>query len=132
MGNPSLMADLEGAMASRSGEQRHETLRKVTDLFVGNAPSYSDEQVAVFDSVIGRLAENTDMAARAELSGRLAAVNNAPVNVVGRLAADDAIEVAAPVLTQSKRLTDTQLAALAAAKGRRHMLAIAGRQDLGE
>jgi uncharacterized protein (DUF2336 family) len=132
IGRPSLIAELEDAMASRSEDKRTETLRKVTDLFVGGAASYSEQQVALFDNVIGRLAEGTDVPAKAELSERLAAIENAPVNVVQALAEDDAIDVAGPVLAHSTRISEAQLAALAATKGRKHMLAIAGRRELGE
>jgi uncharacterized protein (DUF2336 family) len=131
MGDPALIADIEDTLASRSTAGRGETLRKVTDLFVNGAETYNAQQVALFDDVIGRLADVTDQAAKVELSERLAGVGNAPANVVGRLAADDAIEVARPVLAQSRRLTEQQLADLAATKGRGHMLAIAGRPTLG-
>jgi uncharacterized protein (DUF2336 family) len=131
-GDPSLLAELEGAMKSRSASGRGETLRRVTDLFVGGASRFNDQQVALFDDVIGRLADATDTTAKAELSERLSAVDNAPVNVVHQLAADDSIEVASPVLTNSKRLDETKLADIAASKGRRHMMAIASRRVLGE
>ncbi|HMK80142.1 MAG TPA: DUF2336 domain-containing protein [Xanthobacteraceae bacterium] len=127
-----LAADIEAAVASHSSERRNETLRKVTDLFVGNAPQYKEEQVALFDSVLGGLAKETDVSTRAELSQRLAAIDNAPINIVASLAADDAIEVAKPILTGSRRLNDAQLAALAAAKSQDHMQAIAARRSLSE
>jgi len=66
-----MMSDLESAVASHSAERRNERLRKVTDLFVGGASQYSEEQVALFDGVIGRLAQDADVAARTELSARL-------------------------------------------------------------
>jgi len=131
-GKPSLIAELEDAMASRSDGKRTETLQKVTDLFVNNAPNYGEEQVALFDNVLGRLAEGSDVPARAELSARLASVENAPIIIVQALAADDVIDVAGPVLKNSNRLNEAQLAELAATKGKRHLLAIAGRQDLSE
>ena len=131
-GDNSLMVEVEGAIATRSGAGCNETLRKVTDLFVDSAAKFNDQQVALFDDVIGRLAESSDTTAKAELSERLAAVDNAPVNTVHRLAADDAFDVARPVLASSNRLDETRLAELAATKGRRHMLAIAGRRQLGE
>jgi uncharacterized protein (DUF2336 family) len=132
IGNASLIAELDGVMASRRDPRRHDTLRKVTDLFVASAPSYSEEQVAVFDNVIGRLAVDTDVAAKAELAERLAPIENAPPNTVRRLADDDAIDVAGPVLAQSKRLNEAHLIDLAATRGQRHMLAIANRRPLGE
>lgn len=132
MGASPLLEEIQGAIASRSASGRGETLRKVTDLFVGGADNFNEQQVALFDDVIGSLAESTDTTAKAELSGRLATIANAPIKTLDRLAADDAIEVARPVLTNSSRLSDTHLAELAATKGRGHMMAIAGRRRIGE
>lgn len=132
MGDPSLLVEIEGAIAARSASGRGETLRRVTDLFVDSADRFNEQQVALFGDVIGRLAESTDNGAKAELSERLAAIDNAPANVVGRLAADESINVAGPVLARSNRLSESHLADLAATKGRGHMLAIAGRRTLGE
>jgi hypothetical protein len=131
-GNPSLISELEDAMASSSDNRRNETLRQVTDLFLGGAPKYSEPQVAVFDDVIGRLAKDADVSTKAELSQKLATIENAPINTVRTLAADDTIDVAGPVLANSNRLSDSQLADLAASKGQHHMLAIARRRDIGE
>ena len=125
------MSDLENAVASHSAERRNETLRKVTDLFAGRAAQFSEEQVALFDGVIDRLAQDADVAARTELSARLAAIDNAPVATIERLANDDAIAVAGPILKGSARLSDAQLAALAATRGQGHLQAIAGRRGLG-
>jgi uncharacterized protein (DUF2336 family) len=130
--NTSLIGDLERAMATRSGQRRSETLRKVTDLFVENAPGYGSDHISLFDDVMGRLIEDSDVAAKAELSERLAAIDNAPPKLIDRLAADDMIDVAAPVLASSNRLSERQLAALAATKSRRHMMAIAGRRHLSD
>lgn len=132
MGDPAFLVEVEDAIATRSASGRGETLRKVTDLFVGGAERLNEQQVAVFDDVLVRIVELTDTAAKAELSERLSTIANAPVNVVDRLANDDSIEVAQPVLANSNRVSEARLAELAATKGRRHMLAIAGRQQLGE
>jgi uncharacterized protein (DUF2336 family) len=74
---------------------------------------YSDQQVAVFDAVIGRLIKGVDRAALAELSSRLASVTNAPVNVVGSLARHFDISICGPVLEQAKALPDKDLAEIA-------------------
>ena len=52
----SLIKDLEEAMACASAERRTETLSRVTDLFIAAAGQYSDDQIALFDDVIGKLA----------------------------------------------------------------------------
>ena len=126
-----MMSDLESAVASHSAERRNERLRKVTDLFVGGASQYSDEQVALFDGVIGRLAQDADVAARTELSARLAPIDNAPVATIEHLANDDTIAVAGPMLKGSARLGNAQLTALASTRSQGHLQTIAGRRDLG-
>jgi uncharacterized protein (DUF2336 family) len=132
MVDSSLLVEVEGAISSRSVSRRGDTLRKVTDLFVGGAECFNDQQVALFDDVLGRLADSTDTTAKAELSERLSTVANAPVKLVDRLAGDEAFEVAQPVLANSTRVSDAILADIAASKGRRHMLAIAGRRQVNE
>jgi uncharacterized protein (DUF2336 family) len=131
MNSPSMMSDLQNAVASHSAERRSDNLRKVTDLFVGGAPKYSEEQVALFDGVIGQLAKDADVSARTELSARLAPISNAPLATIERLANDDSVAVAGPILKDSARLSEAQLTKLASTKGQGHLQAIAGRRDIG-
>lgn len=126
-----LLRDLETTMARGSGDDRAQILSRVTDLFVATAASMGDDQISVFDVVIGRLARAIEIRARIELSERLAVIPNAPGGVVRQLALDE-IAVARPVLIHSPMLTDQDLVAISAAKGRDHMLAITERPDLGE
>jgi uncharacterized protein (DUF2336 family) len=126
----SLISDLEEAISSGPQSRRLETLRRVTDLFLNGARVYSEDQVAVFDDVIGRLAADIEARARAELSSRLASVPNAPINVVKMLAADDLVTVAAPMLSLSVRLADEDLIATAKTKGQPYLLAISTRPSL--
>jgi uncharacterized protein (DUF2336 family) len=128
----SLISELEDAIARGSSEKRIETLRRVTDLFLLNSDSFSEPQVGLFDDVIGKLAAEIETKARVELSNRLAPVANAPVNVVRDLAHDDEIDVAAPVLTQSPRLTETDIVGIAKEKSQDHLLAISARPQIGE
>jgi uncharacterized protein (DUF2336 family) len=128
----SLITELEDAISSGSADRRIDTLRRVCDLFETGASMYSDEQVELFDDVIGRLAASIEAKVRAELSNRLAPIANAPANVVKALATDDLIEVAGPVLTQCARLDDEDLIRTARIKGQPHLLAIAQRTSLNE
>ena len=73
----------------------------MTDLFVIGANQYSEEQIALFDDVIARLAGEIEGWARADLANRLATVPSAPLGVIKDLAGDDIIDIAAPVLSQS-------------------------------
>lgn len=126
-----LLRDLETTMLRGSTDDREQILSRLTDLFVSTAEGMDEAQVGIFDVVIGRLSRAIELKARIELSERLAPVANAPTAVVRQLALDE-IAVARPVLVGSKRLTDQDLVAISAAKGRDHMLAITERSDLGE
>ncbi|KRE06333.1 hypothetical protein ASE63_24175 [Bosea sp. Root381] len=125
------MRDLEATMLRGSVYDRAQIVSRLTDLFLSAAPAMDEDQVGIFDVVIGRLSRAIELRARIELSERLAPVPNAPTGVVRQLALDE-IAVARPVLVGSARLTDQDLVAISAAKGRDHMLAITERQDLGE
>lgn len=126
-----LLRDLEASMERGSSEERAVILKRLTDLFLSTAVGMPEDQVSVFDVVIGRLARAIESRARIELSERIAPLANAPVGVVRQLALDD-VAVARPVLVFSPRLSDHDLVAIAAAKGSDHMLAITERPDLGE
>ena len=128
----SLLGELEDAIQGGSRENRIDTLRRVTDLFLESADKFSEEQIGVFDDVLGHLINRIETKARVELAKRLAPVDQAPNDVIQRLARDEEITVAGPVLTQSKRLTTNDLIEIAEGKGQAHLLAIAGRETLEE
>ena len=128
----SLITELERAIHSGSHERSEETLRRVTDLFLAGADRFSEDQVLLFEDVLGFLIQRIETRARAELSTRLALVDNAPIRVVQRLAQDDGIAVAEPVLTRSARLTGDDLIQIARTKSQGHLLAISGRRQLDE
>ncbi len=126
------ISELDQALEHRSGSQRFTMLRRVTDLFLAGASSYSKSHVAVFDDVMTRLIEQIEREALIELSQRLAPIDNAPVNVIGRLSRDDDISVSGPVLEQSNVLTDRDLVEIARSKSQDHLSAIAGRKTISE
>jgi uncharacterized protein (DUF2336 family) len=126
----SLIADLEDAIQSGSKDRRVETLRRITDLFVADADRLSDQQIDVFDDVLGHLIKRIEGKALAELSRRLGPINNAPIEVVRQLARDDNITVAEPILTSSMRLSDGDLIDIASSKTQAHLLAISARQQI--
>jgi len=128
----SLIAELERATHSGSSERCAETMRRVTDLFLTGAERYSEDQVLLFEHVLEFLVIRIEDRAREELATRLALVDNAPIRVIQRLAQDDAIAVAAPVLSQSARLTGSDLIQIARTKSQAHLVAISGRKHLDE
>ncbi|MEX0842466.1 MAG: DUF2336 domain-containing protein, partial [Xanthobacteraceae bacterium] len=128
----SLIPELEEILQRGSREKRTETLKRITNLFVDGAPTYNEEHVRLFDDVFGLLIAEIEAKARAELSQQLAPVENAPVTVVRKLALDDDIAVAGPVLSHSARLDELALVNIAKSKGQAHLLAISERGEIGE
>jgi uncharacterized protein (DUF2336 family) len=129
-----LIKELDSALGRTTAAWRVKTLRRVMDLFLVDAECYTDDQVAVFDDVIGRLIEKIDRRMLVELSNRLAPVENAPVKVVGTLARYSDLQIAGPLLERSCVLTDADLAEIAE-KGRRDpalLSAIFARPQLSE
>jgi uncharacterized protein (DUF2336 family) len=125
-----LLDELQTSLAHGTVARRVETLRRVTDLFLNNVIYYSDGQLAVFDDVFECLVSHMESSAKTILAERLAPVDNAPPRIVRTLAFDDLIEVAAPILSQSRRLDDQALIENASTKSQRHLLAISSRKTL--
>jgi uncharacterized protein (DUF2336 family) len=120
--------DLEEAVARGTPESRARALWHTTDLMI--AGHFSEDEVWTFGEVVSRLAEEIEVAARAQLSRRLASFDQAPANIIHKLAFDDAIEVAGPVLRESKQLETYALVANACTKSQAHMLSISKRDTL--
>src|SRR4051794_17974545 len=127
-GRQELIVDIEDAIAQRSMEDRVASLHYVTSLFVDQAARYSEEQVALFDDVLSRLAAEIESSARAKLARTLAPIANAPRAIIRNLAFDDEIAVASPVLSQSERLDEADLIENARSKSQAHLLAISHRK----
>lgn len=127
-----LLDELQATLAHGSVARRVETLRKVTDLFLSGGLAYSDEQLAVFDDVLGCLIDRIEARARVMLAERLAPVAGAPPRLMRTLAFDDLIEVAAPVLAQSELLDDAMLVENARTKSQQHLMAISTRKVLSD
>ena len=128
----SLIAELEDVIQYGSPARRVQALQRITTLFLHGASQFNEDHVRLFDDVLSRLIEEIESKARAELSYRLAPVDNAPTGVVRKLATDDDISVAGPVLQQSARLGETDLVDIANTKSQAHLLAISGRAGIAE
>ncbi|SFP07309.1 Uncharacterized conserved protein, DUF2336 family [Bradyrhizobium sp. Ghvi] len=127
-----LLEELQTALAHGTVARRVETLRRITDLFVGNAVDYSDDHIRVFDDVFQCLIEQIETSAKVLLADRLAPINTAPPQIIRTLARDDVIEVAGPVLSRSERLEEMTLIEIARNKSQAHLKAISLRRVLSE
>jgi uncharacterized protein (DUF2336 family) len=128
----SLIDELQNAVSSGDTCRRLNMLERVSDLFMAGSRHYSDEQLALFDDVFVQLTAEIEVKARAKLSRLLAHTDRTVPKVIRSLAFDDAIEVAAPVLSHSPQLSDEDLVENASIKSQDHLLAIAQRIRLGE
>src|SRR4030088_2832280 len=137
----SIVDDIKTIINIGSAEKRLATAKRVTNLFLSSAGSYNSEQIDLFDDVLERLVKTieiraiADVSARialAEMSAQLAPVAQPPPAVIRRLARNDEIAVAGPVLTESARLSPEDLIEIAETKSEQHLLAISGRWWLKE
>lgn len=126
------LLEIESAIDRSAPERRAEILGRVMDLFMLGSNRYSEAEMAVFDTIIVKLAATIEASARVLLALRLAKASNAPIGAVRLLAFDDDIDVAGPVLTHSDRLDDATLVENADSKSQSHLLAIAQRVRLSE
>ena len=114
-----------------SSERRRELLRGVTDLFF-SSEEVRGEEMELFDDVLSQLAGEMEEAVRLELSHRMAQSSAPPRGLLRDLARDTSIEVARPVLENSRALTDDDLLSVARTRGQDHLRAISQRPTVSE
>jgi len=125
-----VLREIQAAIAGGSVSDHGALLRHVTDLFIVGSSEHSEGELSLFDVVFNQLVVEIEISARAFLAARLAPVQSAPANIVRRLAFDDEVDVAGPILTQSERLDDATLIENASKKGQEHLFAISRRKSL--
>lgn len=128
----SKLHDLIEMAREPSSERRRELLRGVTDLFLSGEEIRGGDEIALFDDVMTALAGEMEEAVRAELSQRMAQVETAPVRLLRDLARDASIEVAGPVLENSRALSDEDLLSVAKTHGQDHLRLISQRSRVSE
>jgi uncharacterized protein (DUF2336 family) len=128
----SLIDELETAISQKNIGSRADILRQITDLFVVGSEYFDQEQMTLFDDVMGRLVNEIEHSARVTFGETIAGIVNSPPAVTRTLALDDSIDVAGPVLRRSECLDDETLIAGAKTKGQDHLLAISQRKRLSE
>ena len=124
--------ELDDLIERGSPGRRATTLERMTAFFLDGASRFNDDHVRLFDLVFSRLIGEIETTARTELSRRLAPVGKAPIETVRRLAHDDDIAVAGPLLERVDRLSDADLADIAESKGQAHLLAICARARIAQ
>ena len=110
---------------------RQTLVETVSDLFFANEGVLSDRERALMTDILRQLIHDVEMSVRKALSERFSAQDGAPHDLVLALANDD-IEVAHPILTDSQILQDIDLIEIIHHRTLEHQLAIAIRKNLNE
>jgi uncharacterized protein (DUF2336 family) len=128
----SLVSEVQDAVTSASTERHIRALTRMTDLFLAGSAGYSKRQVELFGEVFKVLVEVIELKIRVSLSQRFAADPNTPPALARAFAASDAAAVAAPMLTHSPALTESDLIVSARSQSQDHLYAIAQRRAVSE
>jgi hypothetical protein len=124
--------ELTRIAAERSPEKRLELLHKVTDLYFEGVGNHTTSESYLFNEIMERIVEAFSRDMKREVATSLAILPEFPTNIVRKLADDEDVEVARPVLRNALSLTDDDLVRLAQRGSQAHLNAIAGRATLPE
>jgi uncharacterized protein (DUF2336 family) len=127
-----LIDEIQNTAVSGSTKKQLSALTRITDLFVTGSPRYSAQQIELFDEVFKSLVAVIELKTRVKLARHLAINPNAPARLVRVFAFDDAVDVAAPVLSQSTALSEADLVVSASTQSQGHLFAIAQRSTISE
>ena len=126
----SLIPGLDDIVRHGAPERRNEAARRIADLFFEGASTLRPGHIDLFDGLLIDLVPHTGMHARVGLAERLSRLARGPRVLIGRLARDNEIMVAGPLLRRSPVLDDGALLEIANAKGQGHLLAMSERARL--
>ena len=115
----------------KSVESRRALTATIGDLFDKQDEVLSERERALMTDILRKLIHDCEKAVRRDLSERLSDVPNPPHELIVSLANDE-IEVAEPILKQSKMLRDAELIGVIRHRTQQHQLAIAMRRSLSE
>jgi uncharacterized protein (DUF2336 family) len=126
----SLIPGLDEIVKRGDPKRLAETARRIADLYFEGAARYRVNHVELFDGILSDLVPHTEPAARVALAERLSLLANAPRGLVGKLAREDEVAIAGPLLRRSPVIDDAALIEIARFKGQGHLLAMSERTTL--
>src|ERR1700761_5825271 len=125
-----LIPGLDEIVRNGDPQRRAEAARSISDLFFQDAATLRPRHVDLFDEILIDLVPHAELVTRAELAERFSLLDNAPRVLVGRLARENEILVAGPILRRSPVLDEEALLDIARVKGQSHLLAMSERPKL--
>jgi uncharacterized protein (DUF2336 family) len=126
----SLIPGLDEIVRGDDPKRRAEAARQISELFLQGAANFRPDHVDFFDGVLIDLVPHSELGLRAELAERFSLLANAPRGLVGRLAREDELSVAGPLLRRSPVIEEKLLIEIARLKSQGHLLAMAERSAL--
>ena len=126
----SLIPGLDEIVKRGDPKRLAEAASRIAELFLQDSAKLQPSHVALFDELLIDLVPFTETIARAGLAERLSLVANAPRALVGQLARENEILVAAPILRRSPVIDEQALLEIARLKGQGHLLAMSERPKL--
>lgn len=127
----STLVDLIELAKENDSSRRRELLRSVTDIFMTGPETVNSREMELYDQVMMQLTSDMETIVRAEIANTIAGARNAPLGLLRKLAVDD-IEVAEPILTRSKALSETDLMHVVSTQGQDHLRAVSKRESVPE
>jgi len=119
-------------LAARKSVQGRETLyRTLWDFFEQRSGLLTQAERDLMTDILRQLSREIEMTIRVELAKRLASQPGAS-RELARILADDQIEVAFPILMESRVLQDVDLIEIVRERTQQHRLAIAMRADISD
>lgn len=115
----------------KSAHGREELSKAVSDLFVEESEALSDKERALMQAILHQLIRDAELSVRRLMSEKLADLPTAPRDLI-KMLANDAVEVAVPVLRKSTVLQDIDLVEVIRNRTMEHQLAIAVREQVSE
>lgn len=128
LGDVSRLATLA---ATTPKSNRDDIYMAVARLYKTQAAQLSDRERALMRDILKRLTLDVEMAIRISLAEKLADDPDAPLDLV-LLLADDAIEVARPIILRSQKLTDREILEFLRDADEARQTACAERPNIGE
>lgn len=103
----------------------------IMDLFENKGDALTDRERALMFGILRSVVREIEMSVRRAVAQRMAGLNDVPDDLI-RILANDDIEVAYPVLTESGLLKDSDLIEIIRHRTLEHQLAVAIRQNISE
>ncbi|MGQ0686754.1 DUF2336 domain-containing protein [Bradyrhizobium sp.] len=128
----SLIDEVQNTTEAGATKRQLKALKRITDLFHAGSGRYSKQQIELFDNIFRTVVGVIELRIRVKLAHHLATDANAPATLVRAFAFDDAVAVAAPVLSRSTALSEADLILCSGTQGQGHLHAIAQRQTISE